>query len=442
MSSKERKQETPIPQSTTKSMHTEAFSRELFTLFDDAEWTKATFLKAVDNNLPEVVSVLFNRVNSETLEAGFLSAAKKGLTGIFSVLLSKVNLDARDEIGSTALMHAAENGRLEVVNLLIAANANIDAKNNKPGITPLHYAANEGVVNALLAAKADIHDKDNEYKATPLIWAASNGRTSAVEALLKVNEPGIINNKDCYGATPLLHAANKGHVDTVRLLVRAGADIKIKALKGESLADVATRSAKNLCADYPALLALRFEGLYERILQKNAFAYPNASKEEAKQATQGPMAELNSMLQKDNDNSLAKILSEHLSSSKNVLERCSVLEAFWQTYREEEIYEKIEESVQKALLHLKDTLSATVEDETSLPAELATVHPSKAGQKPQASPASTPSSFFDDPTVVDKSTTTTAKPSQTKIPDDVALLSPADYALPKIPTKVGRGFIQ
>lgn len=50
-----------------------------------------------------------------------------------------VNVDARDERGWTALMHAVNYGNTEVVELLLAANADVNATNNV-GYTALMYA--------------------------------------------------------------------------------------------------------------------------------------------------------------------------------------------------------------------------------------------------------------------------------------------------------------
>jgi len=67
-----------------------------------------------------------------------------------------VNTQDADK-GMTALLYAAEGGRVDAVKLLIEAKANVSLANKK-GTTPLMYGALSGkmdIVKALLAAGAD-----------------------------------------------------------------------------------------------------------------------------------------------------------------------------------------------------------------------------------------------------------------------------------------------
>src|SRR5438045_5390865 len=79
--------------------------------------------------------------------------------------------------GQTPLSWAADKGHVDVVKLLLNANANIEAA-DKYVRTPLSWAAEKGhvdVVKLLLNANANIEATDNEYGRTPLTWAAWNG---------------------------------------------------------------------------------------------------------------------------------------------------------------------------------------------------------------------------------------------------------------------------
>ena len=70
----------------------------------------------------------------------------------------------KDDIGRTPLQVAVFHGHKDMVELLLANNADINAKDNK-GRTPLHQAAYHGtkdMVEILLANKADINAKEND----------------------------------------------------------------------------------------------------------------------------------------------------------------------------------------------------------------------------------------------------------------------------------------
>jgi ankyrin repeat protein len=68
--------------------------------------------------------------------------------------------------------------------LLLANKAEVNAK-EEDGITPLHFAAEEGlkdVVELLLSSNADVNAKDNDSN-TPLRLAVSNSHADVAELL-------------------------------------------------------------------------------------------------------------------------------------------------------------------------------------------------------------------------------------------------------------------
>jgi cytohesin len=56
------------------------------------------------------------------------------------------NLEARDQVGSTALHFCAANGQVDTINALREVGADIEAKDDM-GRTSLHYSASSGASN-------------------------------------------------------------------------------------------------------------------------------------------------------------------------------------------------------------------------------------------------------------------------------------------------------
>ncbi|MES2789669.1 MAG: ankyrin repeat domain-containing protein [Planctomycetota bacterium] len=91
-------------------------------------------------------------------------------------------------IRNTTLLHAAAyDGKADIVKLLLALGANVNARHTN-GRTPLHLAANKGyldVIEILVRNGADIEAKDEEGM-TPLMWGiiSRSARNDQIVSLL------------------------------------------------------------------------------------------------------------------------------------------------------------------------------------------------------------------------------------------------------------------
>jgi ankyrin repeat protein len=130
-------------------------------------------------------------------------------------------VNAKDETSWTALHWAvAIKGNKAVVEVLLSNKADVNAKEEALGRTPLHMAAERAVVEVLLANKAKVNVRDDAEN-TPLHWAAQLGNKPVAEALL--DNGADVNAKDIIGKTPLQWAVRKGHKEVAELLRQHGA---------------------------------------------------------------------------------------------------------------------------------------------------------------------------------------------------------------------------
>ncbi|KAH6903976.1 hypothetical protein BKA70DRAFT_1403752 [Coprinopsis sp. MPI-PUGE-AT-0042] len=139
-----------------------------------------------------------------------------------------IDINAVDEDGMTALIHAVQMGQTEAAKILLGL----------PGI--------------------DVNAADREFKGwTALIHAAWEGQTEVVKLLLGV--PGIcINAVDEAGCSALIHAVREGSTEVVKLLLKApGIDVNAASnLDGHTALSLAMRRGHREIVD----LLLAFPG--------------------------------------------------------------------------------------------------------------------------------------------------------------------------------------
>lgn len=152
----------------------------------------------------------------------------------------------RDRFGVTPL-HEAAAFQPATVNLLLDSGAPIDPKDDE-GQTPLYWAAERGqedVVRLLLACGADINAVD-ACGVSPLARACSqcSVHVNLGMARLLVGRGADVNRCDAEGMTALHHAAREGHAEIVVLLLRNGARPYDRDAGGDSPLDLAEAHAK------------------------------------------------------------------------------------------------------------------------------------------------------------------------------------------------------
>src|SRR5258705_1816972 len=166
------------------------------------------------------------------------AAATHGRDDLVPVLIARgADLNARDFRGDTPLQIAATFARAKIVTMLLAAGANANGS-GLAGRLPLHSAvagapgapdvqAQLAVVRLLLAAGADINAREPSSERTALIYAIGSGpRTDNNDEMgeFLVQRGADVHARDSQGTAALAYAAGTGNGRTVTLLLQRGAD--------------------------------------------------------------------------------------------------------------------------------------------------------------------------------------------------------------------------
>jgi hypothetical protein len=155
------------------------------------------------------------------------------------LLKAGVKVNDPDTEGQTLLMFAAR-GNADMVNLLVAYGANVNAKTpiDKDGngaLTALHIALRQdsvNVVRALIKAGADPQAEANRFW-TPMHYAAYLGASKSIRYLHERKVDVDTPFKGGRASTPLMVAAQYEQPSSIRVLIESGADPKRKDSYGE-----------------------------------------------------------------------------------------------------------------------------------------------------------------------------------------------------------------
>lgn len=160
-------------------------------------------------------------------------AADGGYTeAIRTLIAAGADVNARDEEGETPLMVAAVHRDAEAVQVLMRAALHRDAEAGQALMrAALHYADAEAV-KLLIAAGAEVNAR-NESGRTPLLLAAAYGNAEAVKVLSAAGAE--VNARDKDGETALKKALKNERWETVLALLKAGAEVNEAGIGGQML---------------------------------------------------------------------------------------------------------------------------------------------------------------------------------------------------------------
>ncbi|WP_257282219.1 ankyrin repeat domain-containing protein [Endozoicomonas sp. ISHI1] len=222
------------------------------TFFPDQAFYLACFwgdLDQLDKSLAEGVNV--NGVMDDF--TALMLASSLGHKDIVERLINAgANLNARNKNGATALFMAAQENNTDCVKILIEAKADLNAR-TEDGTTALFIAAakgNTGCVKALINAGADVDAARTSDGITPLFIAAQENNTDSLKALIeaKANINAVRPSDD---ATPLSIAAQENNIDCVNVLIEAKANLNAPCSIGATALFMAALENDTDCPEVP-----------------------------------------------------------------------------------------------------------------------------------------------------------------------------------------------
>ena len=172
-------------------------------------------------------------------------AARKGDASKVKALLQQDPklVSDKDKNGDTPLHVAALHGQVAVVQALIDAGADVNAKNNYGPFTPrdlwekvLASNNHQDPVGVLTVHGEDTRYMQNGY--TPLHLAVFSFRHKQIEEML-VAKGADINAQPASGATPLFFAVLRDQKDDVQYLLDHGANLNLPDAYGDTCLDMA-----------------------------------------------------------------------------------------------------------------------------------------------------------------------------------------------------------
>lgn len=187
-----------------------------------------------------VIAVSFS-ANADDAVSFFRAVAVDNASGVKSLLAAGFDPNTKNPIGQNGLFLAVREPSPKVVEVLLASpKINVDQRNSADE-TPLMIAALKGQLDyatRLIARNADV----NKPGWTPLHYAATSGNVPIIKLLLE--HDAFINAESPNGTTPLMMAAMYGSADAVKLLLEEGADPMMKNQLGMSATDFATKASR------------------------------------------------------------------------------------------------------------------------------------------------------------------------------------------------------
>lgn len=184
-----------------------------------------------------VAGMLALYASAAVAEDALLSAVRaKQVEKVRRLLKKGADVQARDELGQTALHLAVENDDADMIEALVRGGAVVDARSETFDSTPLADAVvgkKRRAVEALLRHRPALVQATEDP--TLLILAAERGDGATLKLLLAagMDPTRSVTHKSVSNVNALMAAAGEGNAETVKVLLETSVDVNQRDTYGD-----------------------------------------------------------------------------------------------------------------------------------------------------------------------------------------------------------------